>query len=164
MGWLGCISPWDYFHDAQTLRHTNAFEDLICRILFSLNFCVYWTVDEQPWWRHQMETFPALLALCAGNSPVNGGFPSQRPVTRSFDAFFDLRLNKRLSKQPWGWWFGTSLPSLCRRRNVLVNNLSIPANLLLIDKVCNKSNRINKVLPKRCLTRFFPVKFVHIDD
>ena len=51
------------------------------------------------WWRHQMETFSALLAVCAGNSPVPGEFPSQRPVTRSFDVFFDLRLNKRLSKQ-----------------------------------------------------------------
>ena len=29
-----------------------------------------------------------------------GEFPTQRPVTRSFDVFFDLRLNKRLSKQP----------------------------------------------------------------
>ena len=37
------------------------------------------------WWRHQMETFSALLALCAGNSPVTGEFPAQRPVTRSFD-------------------------------------------------------------------------------
>ena len=43
-------------------------------------------------WRHQMETFSALLALCEGNSPVTGEFPSQRPVTRSFDVFFDLRL------------------------------------------------------------------------
>ena len=34
----------------------------------------------------------ALLALCAGNSPVIGEFPSQRPVTRSFDVFFDLHL------------------------------------------------------------------------
>ena len=42
-------------------------------------------------WRHQMETFSALLALCAGNSPVTGEFPSQRPVTHSFDVFFDLR-------------------------------------------------------------------------
>ena len=55
------------------------------------------------WWRHQMETFSALLAICAGNSPVPGEFPAQRPVTRSFDVFFDLRLNKRLSKQSWGW-------------------------------------------------------------
>ena len=37
------------------------------------------------WWRHQMETFSALLAFCAGNSPVTGEFPAQRPVTRSFD-------------------------------------------------------------------------------
>ena len=49
------------------------------------------------WWRHQMETFSALLAICAGNSPVPGEFPTQRPVTRSFDIYFDLRPNKRLS-------------------------------------------------------------------
>ena len=41
-------------------------------------------------------TFSALLAICAGNSPVPGEFPAQRPVTRSFDASFHLRLNKRL--------------------------------------------------------------------
>ena len=54
-----------------------------------------------------MEAFSTLLALCAGNSPVTGEFPAQRPVTRSFEFFFDLRLNKSLSKQSWGWWFGT---------------------------------------------------------
>ena len=43
-----------------------------------------------PWWRHQMVTFSAFLALCAGNSPVTGEFPYQRPVTRCFDVFFDL--------------------------------------------------------------------------
>ena len=46
-----------------------------------------------------METFSTLLALCEGNSPVTGEFLSQMPVTRSFDVFLDLRLNKRLSKQ-----------------------------------------------------------------
>ena len=40
-----------------------------------------------------METFSALLAICAGNSPVTVEFPSQRPVTRSSDVSFDLRLN-----------------------------------------------------------------------
>ena len=40
-----------------------------------------------------METFSALLALCAGNSPVTGEFPTQRPVTRSFDVSLDLRMN-----------------------------------------------------------------------
>ena len=47
---------------------------------------------EQPWWRHEMESFTALLALCAGISPVTVEFPSQRPVTRSFDAFLYVRL------------------------------------------------------------------------
>ena len=61
------------------------------------------------WWRHQMETFSALLDIYAANSPVPGEFPTQRPVTRSFDVFFDLRLNKRLSKQSWGWWFETPI-------------------------------------------------------
>ena len=70
------------------------------------------------WWRHQMETFSALLALCAGNSPVPGEFSAQRPVTRSFDVFFDPRPNKRLSKQSWGWWFETLSCSLWRHRNV----------------------------------------------
>ena len=70
-----------------------------------------------PWWCHQMETFSALLALCAGNSPVTGEFPAQRPVTRSFDVSFDLRLNKRLSKQSWGWWFETPSCSLWCHRN-----------------------------------------------
>ena len=40
--------------------------------------------------------FSVLLALCAGNSTVTGEFPSQRPVTRSFDVFFGMRSNKRL--------------------------------------------------------------------
>ena len=63
-------------------------------------------------WCYQMETFFALLALCAGNSLVTGEFPAQRPVTRSFDVFLGLRLSKRLSKQSWGWWFETlSRPS-----------------------------------------------------
>ena len=71
----------------------------------------------QSWWRYQMETFPALLAFSAGNSPVIGEFPSQRPVTRSFDVFFDLSLNQRLSKQSCGWWFETRSGSLWRQYN-----------------------------------------------
>ena len=61
-----------------------------------------------------METFSTLLAICAGKT---GEFPAQRPVTWSFDVFFDLRLNKRLSKQLWGWWFETSSCPLWRQCN-----------------------------------------------
>ena len=45
-------------------------------------------------------------------------FPAQRPVTRSFDVFLDLRLNKRLSKQPWSWWFETPSNPLRRHSNI----------------------------------------------
>ena len=66
-----------------------------------------WIQDDKPWWRHQMEAFSALLALCEGNPPITGEFPSQRPVTRSFDAFLHLCLNKRLSKPSSRRWFET---------------------------------------------------------
>ena len=69
--------------------------------------------QRESWWRHQMETFSALLAICA----VSGEFPTQRPVTRSFDVFSDLRLNKRLSKQWWCWWFETLSRPLWRHRS-----------------------------------------------
>ena len=87
--------------------------------------CVLWHTHESnvtrsalgpnPWWRHQMETFSALLW---GNSPITREFPSKMPVTRSFGVLFDVRLNKRLSKQPWGWWFETPSGSLWRHCNV----------------------------------------------
>ena len=76
------------------------------------------------WCCHQMETFSALLALCEGNSPVTGGFPSQRTVIRSFDIFYDLRLNKRLSKQSKRLWFETLSRSLWRRCNVIFQSNS----------------------------------------
>ena len=58
--------------------------------------------------------------LC-GEFTGPGEFPTQRPVTRNVDVFFDLRLNKRLSKQPWGWWFET--PYWLLWRNVDVDKL-----------------------------------------
>ena len=58
-----------------------------------------------------------LLAICAGISPVTGEFPAQRPVTRSFHFFFNLRPNKRLSKQSRGWRFETPSHSLWRQCN-----------------------------------------------
>ena len=62
-----------------------------------------------------MKTLSALLALLCREFTGPGEFPAQRPVTRSFDVFFDP--NKRLSKQWWGWWFETQSCSLWRHRN-----------------------------------------------
>ena len=66
--------------------------------------------------------FFALLALCEGNPPVTVGFPSRRPMTRSFDIFFDLRLNKRLNKLSKCRWFETPSRSLWRHYNPLGSN------------------------------------------
>ena len=60
--------------------------------------------------------FRVIGPLC-GEFTGPGEFPTQRPVTRSFDVFFDIRLNKRLSKQPWGWWFETPSWPLWRHGN-----------------------------------------------
>ena len=68
------------------------------------------------WWRHKMETFPALVAFCEGNSPVTDEFLLPRPVTQSF-IFFDLRLNKPFSKSSRRRWFATPLRSLLRHCN-----------------------------------------------
>ena len=78
--------------------------------------CICRSCYQTPWWRHQTETFSALLAICV-RGPVTGEFPAQRPVTRSFDAFFDLRLNELLSKQSFGWWFETPSHPLWRHSN-----------------------------------------------
>ena len=67
-----------------------------------------------------METFSVLLAICVGNSAVTRVFPAQRPVTSSFDVFFDLHLNERLSKESWGWWFETPSRPLWHHSNALL--------------------------------------------
>ena len=81
--------------------------------------------------------------------PVTGGFPSQRPVTRSFDVFFDLRLNKRLVKQSRRRWFGTPSRSLWRQ--------------------CNKwrecwylIQKLNSLRP--LLIHWHPVKFIYVSE
>ena len=66
------------------------------------------THDDVIKWKHFPRHWP---------SPVTGEFPAQRPVTRSFGVFFDLRLNKRSSKHSWGWWFETPSRLLWRRIN-----------------------------------------------
>ena len=70
------------------------------------------THDDVIKWKHFRVTGPSC-----GEFTGPGEFPTQRPVTRSFDVLFDLRLNKRLRKQPWGWWFETPSWSLWRQRN-----------------------------------------------
>ena len=124
---LSYSHEWQWFHQLYTPDVTNVTAvswSLWTKSVKNIELTVYKTkqLDLQQellsWWRHQMETFSALLAFCAGNSPVPGEFPSQRPVTRSFDIFFNLCLNKPLCKQSRRWWFQTPFRPLWRHRNV----------------------------------------------
>ena len=78
--------------------------------------------------------FRVTVPLC-GEFTGPSEFPTQRPVTRSFDVFFDLRLNKRLRKQPRGWWFETPLWSLWRHCNGIWMNTSDHRNPLSIGDI-----------------------------
>ena len=160
------------------VRHTLTTLRCVLHKILSLKLTTeFWPSDA--WWRHQMETFYAVLALCAGNSPVTGVFPAQRPLTRSFDVFFNMRLNKRLSKQSWGWWFETPSGSLwCHCNDHLtswlsvdiglltnqcqamiwsyVNSLSISALCASLSKTTNTTNDFNHILVlkyKKVITR-----------
>ena len=118
---------------------------------------VYWRINES-WWRHQMETFSTLLTLCAGNSKVTGGFPSQRPVMRNFGVFFDLRLNKRSGKRWWGWWFETPSCPLWRHFNVT------PSRWFENDYICrllclSHTNKIAVSYCKAFTNHFLPSWF-----
>ena len=64
--------------------------------------------------------FRVTGSLC-GEFAGPGEFPAQRPVAQSVDVFFDLRLDKRLSEQPRGWWFETPPWSLWRHCNELAS-------------------------------------------
>ena len=81
-----------------------------------------------------METCSALLSLCAGNTPVTGEFPSQRPAALSFDVFFHLCRNKRSSKQSWCWWFRTPLRSSWRHCNM---NKAYPSYIPIVSLATN---------------------------
>ena len=123
-----CRPPMDFYKGRAMQRLSVYFNTVSPNELLNKQPSCQWL---DSWWRHQMETFSALLALCAGNSPVTGEFPAQRPVTRRLDVFYDLRPNKRLSKQSWGWWFEMPSCPLWRNCNVLcfypISTLELPS-------------------------------------
>ena len=100
-----------------------------------------------------METFSALLALYAGNSLVTGEFPFQRPVTRSFDVFFDLSLNKCLSKQSRRRWYETPSRSLWHHCNET-------SDKLIFKPVLAQSTDTHTVYPKKYAHGFVVLCFV----
>ena len=95
--------------------------------------------------------------LC-GEFTGPGEFLTQRPVTRSFGVFFDLRLNKRLSKQPWGWWCETPSWSLWRLCNAMFNQskfcctyvFDVPT-ITLLQKYLYRQSQYSNTWESKCL-------------
>ena len=101
----------------------------------------------------KMEAFSTLLALCVGNSPVTGEFPTQRPVMWSFHVLFDLCLNKPLRKQSRGQWFEMPSCSLWCHCNT-----SSKMHTLLLCFVLSSDYSISYVfIPVIHLTIFFKI-------
>ena len=118
--------------------------------IFARYHCSLTVAKSVTWWRHQMETFLALLTICAGNSPVTSEFSTKRPVTQSFDVFFDLHLNKWMNKQSWGWWFGTPSHPLWHHRNEILMGCSF-------DNQCFDIGNIEKITEKwKFFKKFHP--------
>ena len=85
--WMS-IFTWSKFVEINV--HWSVYFTQISIDLRQMLVCLSHPYMDKSWRRHQMETFTALLALGAGNSPVTSEYPAQRPVTRSFDVFYDL--------------------------------------------------------------------------
>ena len=90
-----------------------------------------------------------VTGLLCGEFTGPGEFPTQRPVTRSFDVYLDLRLNKRLSKQWWGWWFATPSWSLWCQCNVKLL-LHLPGVNELTKRLCHPSCAKSAGIETRC--------------
>ena len=97
-------SPWFRFMLWHLFKTPNT---VCCKYCKKYHCFTTIPVFHSTWWHQQMETFSALLAFCAVNSPVTGKFASQLSVTRSFDAIYDLRLKKRLNNKSRRRWYET---------------------------------------------------------
>ena len=111
---LSCRHKYLNTYPQPTDRFSEQNFTRIYQIIFIFGVALY---IDSPWWRHQMEAFSALLALCEGNPPVTSGFPSHRLVTRNFDVFFDLLLDQRLHKHSRHRWLKTPSRWLWRHSN-----------------------------------------------
>ena len=72
------IRQWLYASNSSGFVNVWRPKTLILDAVLSEILLSQWTQhNHNSWWRHQMETFSALPAICAGNSPVTGEFPAQ---------------------------------------------------------------------------------------
>ena len=105
--------------DGLMQKRRNSMAKVLVLCLFCIKPSVYfsWCLIIQSWWRHQMETFSALLAHLCGEFTGPRRIPHTKVSDTELWCSFYLCLNKRLNKQWWGWWFETLSRLLWRHRN-----------------------------------------------
>ena len=128
-----------------------------CRLQYIKEFCMMTASNGN--------IFRVTGPLC-GEFTGPGEFPTQRPVTRSFDVFFDLRLNKRLSKHSWGWWFETLSWSLWRHHNGIPltfccgsMRLDMPIVAIFSQAQCQGNNPDNNDMDKSDALIYYWLKY-----
>ena len=112
-----------------TCQATNNINDQQTVLSESIDFAVVSSGkhDDVIKWKHFPRNWPFVRGIHRSRWIPH----TQRPVTRSFDVFFDLRLNKRSSKQPWGWWFETPSWSLWRQCNIYIASCALPRSQVI---------------------------------
>ena len=124
IGWCGHIR--NKFSSAVLMKfwpEDRSVTSIYFVVIFSIGLIESWL------WAHSLfhgiVTMTIMMTSSMDTISALQAIPAQRPVTRSFGIFFDLRLNKRLSKQSWGWWFETPSRPLWRHCNVIFCENSI---------------------------------------
>ena len=129
-----------------------------------------WVVhDDVIKWKLFRVTGPLLGEPTGHRWILTGGFPSQRPVTRNFDVFFDLHLNKLLSKQSRRRWYETPSRSLCIASQIGENPVQFryPQSIFLLANHTSRKHVSYPTCSPRPPTRLydslsFPQTFVLI--
>ena len=145
----GRISTWTFCLSGQGNMHTLALTTKKYNIFASLSLCegectnnrfltqidsnAEWVSMSRRWQLFHMVTSSngnifRVTDFCMGNSPVTGEFPTQRPVTRNFDIFFDLSLN--------GWVNNHDAGDLRRHRahyDVTVMSRTVKSLVVLLE-------------------------------
>ena len=116
------LNGWVNNHETGDLRRHRPRFWRHCNVMLNTWLMMGQKITSMAWlwkwyyikWKHFSRYWPFVRGIHRSGP---GEFPAQRPVTRSFVVLFDLRLNKRLSKQSWGWWLETQSRPLWRQCN-----------------------------------------------
>ena len=148
IGWYLPLRPWPRNSlDSTSCILVRVFITNTTKLLknpFGENFSVFpktfkLPITDNPWWRHQMETFSALLAFCAGNSPVPVNSPHKGQWRGALMFFLVYALTNDWVNKSWDWWSETPSRPLCRHSNAQGRSIIFFFQIWWRDIQCDKA-------------------------